>query len=191
MTPRGPVPPSPRFSSRRERRLWIWTLVVVAAIFSTLGLARTLAEAFRGTGLGAVLFIVACLMVLATILTQGLKARPRGAEIGVALGVAAAYLLVFVRMSVPTERTHLVEYGVVALFIHEALSERASQGRRVPVPALLAIVASSTIGVLDECVQALLPSRDFSFMDIFFNALASVMAVTANAALHWARRWRT
>jgi hypothetical protein len=76
------------------------------------------------------------LLVLATVVTQGLKTRPGGAEISVALGVAAAYLLVFVRMAIPTERSHLVEYGVVALFIYEALLERASQGRRVPVPAL-------------------------------------------------------
>ncbi len=39
------------FSSDRERRLWLWTLAVVMAIYSTLGLARTLAEALREHGL--------------------------------------------------------------------------------------------------------------------------------------------
>lgn len=140
--------PLPRyyFTSKRERRLWLWTLAVVVAIYSTLGLARTLAAALGDTGLGTGLFVVCCLMVLATVVTQGLKTRPGSAEIAVALGVAAAYLLVFVRMAIKTERSHMIEYGVVAIFIYEALTERASQGRRVPVPALLAIVAASLVG---------------------------------------------
>lgn len=176
------------FSSARERRLWAWTLAVVVAIFSTLGPAGTLAGALRDSGLDAALFVVGCLLVLATIVTQGLASRPSGAEIGVALGVAAAYVLVFVRMSLATERTHLVEYGVVALFVYEALTERAGRGRRVPLPAGLAVLAASLIGVLDELVQAFLPSRVFDPRDIFFNVLAAVMAVAASQALGWARR---
>ena len=88
-------------------------------------------------------------------------------------------------MSVPTERSHLVEYGVVAFFIHEALTERASQGRRVPVPALLAIVAASLIGVIDEGIQRLIPSRVFDPVDTLFNVLAAAMAVTASVAPRW------
>jgi len=189
MTQQPSDTPRRLFSSDRERRLWIWTLVVLVAIFSTLGLARTLAVTLGDSGFGAGLFIVACLLVLATIVTQGLTTRPSGVEIGVALGVAAAYLLVFVRMTIPTERTHLVEYGVVAVLIYEALAERASQGRRVPVPALLAVLMTSLIGVLDECVQAILPSRVFDRIDILFNILAAVMAIAAMVALRWARRW--
>ena len=177
------------FSSARERRLWIWTAVVVAAIYSTLGLARTLVEYLGNDVFSVWLFLAGCLLVLATVVTQGLRVRPGGAEIAVALGVAAAYLLVVVRMSVPTERSHLVEYGVVAVFIHEALTERADRGRRVPVPALLAIMAASLVGVIDEGIQRFIPSRAFDPVDILFNALAATMAVTASVALRWARRW--
>ncbi len=177
------------FSSNRERRLWIWTAVVVAAIYSTLGLARTLVEHLGNDFVSVWLFLLGCLLVLLTVVTQGLKVRPAGAEIAVALGVAAAYLLILVRMSVPTERSHLVEYGVVAVFIHEALTERKLQGRRVPVPALLAIAAASLVGVVDEGIQKLIPSRVFDPVDILFNVLAAVMAVGASVALRWARRW--
>ena len=31
------------FSSYRERRLWLWVLAVMVAIYATLGLAQTLA----------------------------------------------------------------------------------------------------------------------------------------------------
>jgi VanZ family protein len=90
-------------------------------------------------------------------------------------------------MGIP-ERSHLIEYGVVAVFIYEALMERASQGRRVPVPALLAILTTSLFGVLDECIQAILPSRVFEPTDILFNVLAALMAIVASVTLGWTRR---
>lgn len=175
------------FVSDRERRLWLWTLAVVVAIYSTLGLARTLAGVLRDQDLQAVFFVLGMLLVMATIVALGLRTRPGGAEIGVVLGVAAAYLMIFLRMAIPEERTHLIEYGVVAAFIHEALKERASHGRHVPVPALLAILATALVGGLDELIQAFLPSRVFDAQDIMFNVLAGVMAVGARLALERAR----
>ncbi|HJP32264.1 MAG TPA: VanZ family protein [Candidatus Latescibacteria bacterium] len=187
--PMTPAQPSPLFSSARERRLWAWTLAVVVAIYSTLGLAATLAGALRDRGLIEELLFFCLLLVLATIATQGLSVRPRGLEISVVLGVTAVYLLAFARMTGPVEeRTHLVEYAVVAVLVFEALTERASRGRRVPIPALLTVVVASMIGVLDECIQAFLPSRVFDSIDILFNCLAGSMAVVASASLHWARR---
>lgn len=180
--------PLPRFSSDRERRLWTWTAAVVTAIYSTLGLAGTLAGAVSREVLAAGV-LLCMLLVLATIVTQGLKARPGGAEIGVALGIAAAYILLFLRMNgSAAERTHLMEYGVVGVFIHEALSERAERGRRVPVPAVLAISAATLLGVLDEGIQAILPSRVFDPVDMLFNFLAALMAVSASVALRRTRR---
>ncbi len=178
----------PAFTSAREKRLWAWTLAVVVAIYSTLGLARTLVDQLGSDFVSVWLFLLGCILVLATVITQGLRVRPSGTEIGVALGVAAAYLLVVVRMAVPTERSHLVEYGVVAVFVHEALLERAGQGRRVPVPSLLAIGIASLVGVVDEGIQRFLPSRVMDPVDILFNVLAAVMAVGASVALRWARR---
>ncbi len=179
-----------RFTSPRERRLWLWILAVVVAIYSTLGLAGTLVGELRNRGLLDDFFILSFLLVLAAIVTQALKARPRGVEIAVAIGVAAAYLMVFVRMGIPAvERTHLIEYGVVAVLVYEALTERA-RGRHVPAPALLAILATTLVGMFDEVIQGILPNRVFDPRDILFNTLAAVMAITASAVLSWTRRWR-
>ncbi len=178
------------FASDRERRLWTWTLAVVVAIYSTLGLARTLAGILRDEGILVAAFLIGMVLVGATALALGLRTRPGAAEIGIALGIAAVYFMVILRMALPEERTHLIEYGVVALFIHEALKERARQGRRVPIPALLAIAAASAVGTIDECIQAFIPSRVFDPEDILFNFLAALMAVVSSVALSWARRRR-
>lgn len=179
--------PMPFFSSSRERCLWAWTLAIIVAIYSTLGLASTLVGRLLERGLFDSTFVLAFFLIGVAILTQGLKVRPGGAEVGVGLGVTAVYLMVFVRMGIP-ERSHLFEYSVVAVFIHEALTERANQGRRVPLPAFLAILSTSLVGVLDECIQAVLPSREFEWVDVLFNVLAGVMAVAAMVVLGWARR---
>ena len=176
------------FTSDRERRLWLWTLAVVVAIYSTLGLAGTLAGALREQGLLVGFFILGMLLVGATILTQVFKVQPGGLEIAVALGVVAAYLMVFTRMASPEERSHLIEYGVVGVFIYAAISERARNGRPVPVPPLLAVLATAILGLIDECIQVFLPNRVFDPIDILFNAIAGVLAVGAIIALAWARQ---
>ena len=163
---------------------------MVLAIFSTLGLASTLAETLGDRGFGVSLFLAGCFLVLASIVVHGLKPVRSATEIGVALGILAAYLLVFVRMSIPTERSHLIEYGVVALFMYEALKERARHGHRIPFVGLLTILATGLIGVVDECVQLFLPGRMFDYRDMLFNVLAGTMAVVACTALRWAGRRR-
>ncbi|MDH3530643.1 MAG: VanZ family protein, partial [Acidobacteriota bacterium] len=172
----------PLFSSDRERRLWFWTLLVVAAIYSTLGLASTLAGAIPDI-LAAFGFVAGMLLVGATVLTQGLKTKPRGLEIAVGLGIAVVYLMVFLRIAIP-ERSHLIEYGVVAVFVYEAITERKGNGRRVYLPALLAIFLTTFIGALDEGIQFFLPSRVFDPRDILFNGLAAMMAVAASFSLN-------
>lgn len=180
------------FSSRRERRLWLWVLAVIVAIYATLGLAQQWAAALEERGLldfTVGLFLLCMLLVGLTILTQGLRVRPGGAEVAVFIGVATAYLLVLTRMTIPTERSHLIEYSIVGVLIHEALTERRGNGRHVPLPPVLAVLITVALGALDEGIQWLLPNRVFDPVDILFNTLAGTMAVGGSLALTWARRW--
>ncbi|WP_420633083.1 VanZ family protein [Candidatus Palauibacter sp.] len=182
----------PLFSSPRERRLWIWALVVVVAIYSTLGLARTVADALRESGLlesASDLFWGGMLLIGVMILIQGLREGSRGVEIGFAVGVTAIALLGFARTISAAERSHFIEYAVLALIVHEALLERRGQGRRVPIPALLAVAGATLVGVVDECIQFFLPSRTFDWFDIGFDLLASIVAVGSSVSLRWVRRW--
>ena len=175
------------FVSKRERFLWIAVAVVMAAIYLTLGLANSLATWLADTDLDAVLFLLATGLFLAMVLTEGLTKRPSGAEITVALGITAAYVLVAVRLISPVERSHLIEYGVVAILIYMALTERRNNGGRVPVPALLAIGITAALGVIDELIQLALPNRVYDPIDIVFNTMAAVMGVGLIVAIDWVR----
>ncbi len=180
------------FTSGRERRLWLWTLAVMVAIYSTLGPARTLVDALRERNLLRLSFALVLIAVVGVIAAQWVRRRPGWREIGVALGVALAYLMVWIRLGSWEERTHLIEYGIVAALIHQALLERMHNGRSVPMPAALTVTLTALLGLGDEGIQAILPSRVFDFRDVFFNALAGFMVVAARLALAPQRRpgWR-
>ncbi len=175
------------FASSRERRLWGWTLAVVVAIYSTLGFAQTLSSELRDRGLISDLIWVGLFLIAVAVGVAGLSKRPGIAEIGVAVGVAGAYLIALLRMALPEERSHIIEYTVVALLMHEALLERNRGGRWAPYPALIALVAASLVGLFDECIQFYLPSRVFDTVDIGFNFLSALMAVTSSVVLRWVR----
>ena len=113
-----------------------------------LGLAGSLAEVLRERNLlpASLLFIL--FLLVAAIVGSGLKRRPGRHEVWVALGITAVYGLAVLRMSgSPEERTHLFEYGIVAVLIYHALSERLQNGRRVRAPAALALVVTVPVGL--------------------------------------------
>lgn len=178
----------PLFTSRREARAWLWLAAVLVAIWASLSKAGRLAALLREEGLLGPVFVVAFLVLAVAVAGFGLR-RPGRAEIVVWVGVAAVYTLTAVRLFVAAEeRTHLVEYGLVAVLIHEALSERVRNGGSVRSPALVAVLATAALGWLDEGIQWLLPTRVYDIRDVGFNALAGLMAVSARVALAWARR---
>ena len=176
------------FSSRRERRLWVWTLVVVGVLYSTLWVTPMVAASPLFRNLNAALFLLGMMLVGATVVVRGLKLQLTGLNLSIVLSVVATYVLVFVRFTSTEERSHLIEYGVIAAFIHEALEERASQGRFVPFRSVLAVLVTALIGVLDESIQHFIPNRVFDPLDIVFNTMAAVLAVGAIATLGWAQK---
>ena len=155
----------------------------MAAIYSTLGPARTLVDALRERNLLQASFALVLLLLVVAVVWRWARRRPSWSEIGVGLGVALAYLVMFLRMGSPEERTHLIEYGIVAALIHQALLERVRNGRRVPAPAALTVALTALLGLLDEGIQAMLPSRVFDLRDVFFNAFAGFMVVVARLAM--------
>lgn len=125
------------------------------------------------------------LLVGVIIIIYGINNSPDKSVIGISLAIVTVYLMVFVRTEIPQERTHLIEYGVVAALIYQALLERTRQGYKVPYPAILAILITGIAGGIDEGIQKILPNRVFDFRDILFNFLAGILSVGSIVLLNW------
>ena len=180
------------FSSRRERRLWSALAIVLVGIYATLGQAPAIVAALGErivASAGTNLFF-ALLALLVVIPIFFIDKRPGRAEIAAGAGILIVYLLAWIRIGVatPEERTHLFEYSLVAALVHEALLERRENGRRVPVPAILALIISILLGWLDEGIQSLLPNRVYDIIDVLFNALAATMIISARWILAFVLR---
>ena len=79
---------------------------------------------------------------------------------------------------------------MLAIFIHKALLERRNQRDQILIPAPLALVVTFLIGVLDECIQIILPNRVFDPVDILFNGMAATMAIGSSVSFTWVRKLR-
>ena len=172
------------FTSRRERALWLAVVTVVVAIWASLGFAGSLARRLGPTGWLAPAFGLCFLLVIAVIAGHALATRPPVRQLWATVGIVAAYAMVLVRLGV-VERTHLFEYGLVAVLVHAALLERGPD-RGVRWPGLTAVVVAAALGWVDEGIQGLLPNRVYDLRDVGFNALAAAMAVGATVLLRWA-----
>ncbi len=137
------------FSSNRERRLWFALVIVLVGIYTTLGQApaivAALGESIVTSADTNLFFAVLVLLVVIPIFFMDKRLSPN--EIAVGVGIMAVYLMAWLRIGSWAERTHLFEYGLVAALVHEALLERRENGRRVPAPAVLALIISITFGL--------------------------------------------
>ena len=179
------------FSSKRERRLWFALVIVLAAIYATLTQAPAIVAALGESILNSVgnNLVFAIIVILVVVPVFFIDKRLGRAEIAVGMGILTVYLLAWLRLGSWEERTHLFEYALVAALVHEALLERLSNGRRVPAPALLALIISILLGWLDEGIQSLLPNRVFELIDVAFNSIAATMIIGARWVLARVRKW--
>lgn len=177
----------PLFTSAREKRLWLYAMIVLLTIISTLIFGQPLVKLFASQDVRAVIFLLVMAIIGTTILIHGLKTLPSRTEVTIWLGLAAVYIMFFLRLGMP-ERSHLMEYSVLAIFIHMALIERIGQESKVLKPALLAFTATFMIGLLDECIQIFLPDRVFDPNDIVFNGFSGLLAIGSRMVLQWIRK---
>lgn len=179
------------FTSKRERRLWLALAIVLVAIYATLGQTPAIVAAL-GTDLiesAEANLVFALLVLLVLIPVFFVDKRLARLEIAVGIGILAVFLLTWLRLGSWEERTHLFEYALVAALVHEALLERRDNGRRLPAPALLALLISLLLGLLDEGIQYLLPNRVFDPVDVAFNSLAATVIIASRWLFRWLRAW--
>lgn len=187
------------FTSQRERRIWAWVAITQLLIWSTLGLAPGVASYLRERNLLRLSLAAALGVAGLAGLVWWLRRRPRWAEV-IAVGfVLSIFALAVLRgWLAPTdvnieERTHLIEYSVVAGLVYMALRERRTNGCRMTWPGVWAFMTTVLLGGFDELIQWFLPNRVFDWVDIVFNTIAAALGVSVvwsvTAVVGWVRTW--
>ncbi len=163
------------FTSKKEKRLWILVSIIFLTIFSTLFTGHPLAELFADQNHRAIFFLIGMALVAIAIFMHATSNNTGKWELGLIVGIVAVYTMFFLRLGM-AERSHIIEYSVLAILIHMALMERGIFNHSKIKTALLAFVITFLIGLFDECVQVLIPSRVFDYYDVTFNAMAAGVA---------------
>jgi hypothetical protein len=146
-------------------------------IYSTLGIARPIAEFLRSAGLLKLTVIL--LFCSATLLLTVWRYRIAGTKrriirlclTGILLGIAATV------EALPEERLHFITYGLLGWMVCWSFENIQQPARPILrhwiIPCLLVWLA----GTVDELIQWWLPMRVFDVRDIVFNAVAAMNGI--------------
>ncbi len=172
------------FTSNREKRLWGYVLAVVLIIYSSLFLGQPLVKCLGAQNLQALLFLLGMLLVALVVVIYGMQVQPHNLKLVTLIGLAALFLMLFLRLGL-AERSHLIEYGVLTVFIHRALNERL-QSSMLPLSLWSALITIS-VSLADEIAQHFIPDRIFDLQDILFNGLTIITTLISISVLEWIR----
>jgi hypothetical protein len=169
----------------RERH-WVAFGAYVAVVFVTVPFTRQVVLALRNTDTLGATVTAAYAVAVAGVVHYVLFNR-RLAD-WIAFVVVAALLCVvtvlLLGLAIPEERVHFLQYGSMALLARSALARGTEGDARAARHLLLGIAITSTLGLLEECLQGLVPRRVFDWRDVAMNAGAAFTALSLDELLH-------
>ncbi|PXY01214.1 VanZ family protein [Marinifilum breve] len=177
----------PLFKSSLEKRLWLYVLLVWLAILTSLIFGFPLLQKLGAENMEALIFILCMIIIGTTVILHTFRRAKDKNDTVTVLGILAVFMMLFLRLGL-AERSHLIEYSVLTVFIHRAMLERYKDKYKGFTIALLTLLLSFLIGVFDECVQVFIPRRVFDMADFLFNGLAAGMAIGASLLWQWIRK---
>ena len=163
-------------NSFKALRPWIPAIVWIIVIYSTLGVVRPICEYLRGR--------IPLSLVINSALSIGLAAttvsffrrlenwKPKNFILLII--VLVAYTIMMMRLSIPEERIHLAEYGILGYLILRPLSRSLAGGPLY----FLAWVLASLVGWGDEMIQYCLPNRYFQWSDVGLNVVSAGLGLS-------------
>ncbi|NNE26461.1 MAG: VanZ family protein [Saprospiraceae bacterium] len=175
------------FKNKKEQSYWIGAGLVVLTIYASLFLSHSAQMYFLSQDFQAVLFLSGMFLVSASVLRYGSRRNLKHLNTALILCGTTILVMVIFRLGAP-ERSHLMEYTILTLLIHLALSERFNVSLSNVKVSILAFLISGSIGLLDELIQIVMPERVFDVYDIIFNFMAAGFAVGMILIIQFVRR---
>ena len=156
-----------------NRLFQLLAVAYVLVIYSTSGwmrLVSTLARQLAGDRLGS-LMTTGLAVTLAAILAAIYRSR-RPPRLLPYVPVVLGYCAALAWLTIPEERFHLLQYGILCLLCDRAMPAAIGGIRR----HLLVIALVCLAGIGDEWIQWLRPNRVGDLRDVAINAAAAVLA---------------
>lgn len=170
-----------------ERYYWRCSALIILLIFSTLFIGNPLRQWWDNQDGHAFFFVIGMALVAGCIALGGLFFRDRWENIALRMGLAAIFVMFLLRLSL-AERSHIIEYSVLAYCIFKALSTR-NKGRGNESSAYLqSAILCIIIALIDEGLQTVLPQRIGSWEDIVFDVGAVGFALGGVAILRGVKK---
>lgn len=165
-----------------EWKSWCYVAVGALVIYSTIPVARALREIVaEQIGLDFFLYVTVVLALIAGLLAfRNLRHRglPTDAYIFLFAIIAAFMAYIYQLRDIPEEAIHVAEYGAIGLLVYRALAHRT---RDFSIYIMASLIVGM-IGVLDEYIQWVTPSRVFDLRDIRTNFIAGALGQLAIVA---------
>lgn len=164
----------PRPRPMTAKKIFTFLAVIsILAIYSGSGVVRELSTAIRQiAGARLDLLVTTGLLVILVLLLVYCRSAIRIRNLPLLILVITGYGLAIWYLSVPEERFHLLQYGLVNFFIAFALPDKISGFQR----HLAVIALVWFVGIGDELIQTLRPNRVGDIRDVFINGYAAVLA---------------
>ena len=169
-------------------RAWVLWTGYVALVYALLPVSRDVLitldqHELIGAVITAAYFGAAVLVVYHIVFDVRLTDRVAFAAV-VVLGLMIGGLVL--GMSIPEERLHFLQYGLMAILARRALAPYFDARRTY----LWSVLAVGLIGWGDEAIQGLLPDRVYDPVDMGINVLGVLLTLAGYEALHNELGWR-
>jgi len=162
-----------------EKTSWAYVAIGVLVVYATIPVARALRDAVDAKiGREAFLYLAA-LLVLITGIAAFLNLRKRDLPMDAYLwlfGIIGVFgIYIYQLREIPEEAIHIAEFGGLGLLVYRALSHRM-RDHGIYIAAMLIV---GIIGIVDEYIQWVVPTRQFDFRDIRTNFISGVLVQVA------------
>jgi hypothetical protein len=164
-----------------ELRSWLYVALWSLVIFSTIPFARALIDTVdERIGLQVFLYVtVSLVLVGGAVAFANLRKRQLPATAYLWLfAVSAAFIAyAYYLRDIPEEAIHVAEYGFLGFLVYRALVHRIHDYSIY----FVATIIVGIVGIVDEYIQWVVPSRVFDLRDIRTNFIAGALAQVAIA----------
>jgi len=158
---------------------WLITGIYVAIIYATLGYAlpiwNSINAFFGGKGVVVLYVLYGIVAIVALFYILFLKKERSIPKFLLFLFFIGAFLIMFKFEKNPGEKIHMIQYGVLGIFLYNAL--KIDFNRFDKRLYIFGSLISMILGSIDEVIQGVLPNRVFTWHDVFINGLSAIIAL--------------